>query len=81
VIPGLLAALLLALAAAYLRQMAVAGNPGRHREPPQHPGWESEPEDLESLQGARHRLSSEHPAYDTAYTELLSLRGSVGGGQ
>ncbi len=77
---ALLGALLL-LAAAYLRQMAVAGNPGRHRELPQHPGWESEPEDLESLQGPRHRLSSGHPAYDTAYTELLSLQGSVDSGR
>lgn len=45
---GLVAALLL-LAAAYHHEMAVAGNPGRHRETPQHPGWETDLSTLVSL--------------------------------
>lgn len=47
-IPSLVIALLL-LAAAYHHEMAVAGNPGRHRETPQHPGWETNLDDLVAL--------------------------------
>jgi hypothetical protein len=40
---------LLILAGAYHHQMAVASNPGRHRETPTHPGWETNLDDLVSL--------------------------------
>lgn len=40
---------LLILAGAYHHQMAVAGNPGRHRETPTHPGWETDLSTLVSL--------------------------------
>jgi hypothetical protein len=40
---------LLLIAAAYHHEMAVAGNPGRHRETPTHPGWETNLDDLVSL--------------------------------
>jgi len=49
VIAILLAALLLLIATAYHHQMAVAGNPGRHRETPTHPGWETDLSALGSL--------------------------------
>jgi hypothetical protein len=45
----LLGALLLLIAAAYHHQMAIAGNPGRHRETPTHPGWETDLSTLISL--------------------------------
>lgn len=46
---GLLLAAFLLIAAAYHHEMAVAGNPGRHREAPTHPGWETNFADLVSL--------------------------------
>jgi hypothetical protein len=49
VIPALLAGLLLLIATAYHHQMAVAGNPGRHRETPTHEGWETDFSALGSL--------------------------------
>jgi hypothetical protein len=48
VVLGLVTALLL-IAAAYHHEMAVAGNPGRHREQRTHPGWETDYRQLVSL--------------------------------
>jgi hypothetical protein len=53
VIAALLAAFLL-IAVAYHHQMAVAGNPGRHRETPTHPGWEVDLDELVSLHRTPH---------------------------
>lgn len=48
-IASLLGTLLLLITVAYHHQMAVAGNPGRHRETHTHPGWETDLSALVSL--------------------------------